>query len=707
MPVKPPFRSVELVDGLFDFAAGVNTGISPLLLAKNQMANASNVTVRGTFAMPRPPYRKMILDFGGDEALQSAVEDLVLFQGAGYYNPDSGAESLIASLQGRLYKFTIVGDTATVSDITIPGDPNPSTQPQAWLWQSEKWMIVQDGLSLPIFYDGSTSVRSNWSQPLPFDTTTSNSFVIPAVGGTTTVDFVDVTNLVVGDIVTVKNKGTFIVLTIAGNTVTFVSVDLTPVGQTIAAGRTVSWQHIGAQLPPGRMGVYGLGRNWVSLTDGKQFVAGDLVGGSSGTVAENYRDAVLNITENLYLAGGGNFTVPGSVGDIRAMRFGATLDASLGQGPLQVFTPNTVFSCNAPVDRLTWQNMQNPILTESLISNGALSQWSTVLANGDFIFRSIDGTRSLILARREFNTWGNVPISREVDARLSKDSVDLLGFSSAIVFDNRHLMTAAPVLADQGVYHRAIVPLNFDPISTLRGKAPSVYDSLNWTGLNIFQLLTGEFSNEDRAFAFCFNTSTKKLELWELLKSSTAEIADNGDTPIVWTLETPVLFDEGKDPRLRPQLQLHDGELAIDDLQGEAQFQVWYRPEQYACWVQWHSWTECATMDDDGKPQYRSRMGFGEPTADRCDEVTNTPFREGKNFQLRFVLTGHFRLINVKVSAVTVPEPEFAPQCCPFKSLVPTLPPLRTPLPNVVKAILDDQGFAILDDQGNAILENT
>jgi len=614
----------------------------------------------------------MTLDFGGNEDLQTAVEQMSLFQGATYYKPDSGNESLVASLYGRLFKFTISGDTATVSDITIPGNPNPSTQRQAWLWQAEKWVIVRDGVSLPIFYDAATSVRSNWNAPLPFSTTTTSTLTIPAVGGTSTVDFTSVTDLLVGDIVTVKNKGTFVVLVIAGLTVTFVSVDLSPVGQTLTAPRTVSWQHIGAQLPPGRMGTYGLGRNWVALTDGKQFIASDLVGGSSGTIGENYRDAVLNITENLYLAGGGNFTVPGSVGDIRAMRFGTTLDASLGQGPLQVFTPNTVFSCNAPVDRLTWQSVTNPILTESLISNGALSQWSTVLANGDFIFRSVDGTRSLILARREFSTWGNTPISREVDARLNKDSVDLLGFSSAIVFDNRHLLTAAPVLADQGVYHRAIVPLNFDPISTLRGKAPSVYDSLVWTGLNVFQLLVGEFSNEDRAFAFCFNTSTEKLELYEILKSSTAEINDNdgnGPRRIVWTFESPVLLNEGK----RQYQQLLDGEIYVDEMQGKVDFQAWYKADQWPCFVPWFSWTECATIDDDGKPQFRPRMGLGEPSSTPCDPTNNRPLRNGYLFQVKFVITGQCRVLGGGFKSVTVPEPKFAPQCCKPKELVPIL----------------------------------
>jgi hypothetical protein len=114
------------------------------------------------------------------------------------------------------------------------------------------------------------------------------------------------------------------------------------------------------ELPPGRMGVYAMSRNWMCLPDGKQFLASDLVGGSSGTVANNFRDAVLKISENTYLAGGGNFTIPGSFGEIRAMSFAAQLDASLGQGPILIFTPNHVFTCQSPLCTI-WQDRTNLI----------------------------------------------------------------------------------------------------------------------------------------------------------------------------------------------------------------------------------------------------------------------------------------------------------------------------------------------------------
>lgn len=674
------FKPEELVDGLFSFEAGVNAGIAPLLLQRNQLSSALNTTVRGSFATNRPTYFKIELDEYGQTLLNDALSEGP-FQASNFYNPDEGDEYLIVLIAGRLFTITPSDTTAIVVEITIPGDPQDSTVLQGWMWQSEKWMIIQDGVGNPVFWDGVTARRSNWSTPLLFSTTTSSVITpsgIPAIGAQGTVTFTSVANLVIGDIVTFQNRGQLQVLDInnpgAGD-VLFVNLTMTPEGASPTSGKIVEWQHVGVELPPGRMGVYGMGRNWLSLLDGKQFVASDIVGGSSGTQAENYRDAVLKITENLYLAGGGNFAVPGSIGDIRAMKFAATLDASLGQGPLQIFTPTCVFSCNAPVDRLTWQDVTNPILTQSLIGSGALSQYGTVNANSDIIFRSIVGICSLILARREFNTWGNTPISEEVSPRMSRDSEDLLGFTSAIVFDNRLLMTTAPVLSDYGVYWRALVPLNFDPVSSLRGKAPSVYDSLVWSGLNTFQLVTGSFSNIERAFAFCLNANDNSFEFYELNKTPPIEddntapvpvklIYDNAETRVVWTIASATLDFGERDPRTRRRKRLINGEFYIDSLAPNTQldYQAWYKPDQWPCWIPWHQSFVCAEA---GKNQFRSRLGLGEPNPEVCDESNNKPQREGYTFQVKFVFQGHCRFLGARFLSITVPEPEFAPTCCP------------------------------------------
>ena len=474
-----------------------------------------------------------------------------------------------------------------------------------------------------------------------------------------------------GDVINVNPVGGFTVLTVGGGglDLTASNFNASPIGATVAAGNQATWTAGGNELPPGRMGAYGLGRNWLCLIDGKQFVASDLVGGSSGTLANNFRDAVLNVTENNYLLGGGYFTIPGSYGEIRAFCFAETIDSSLGQGALQVFTDRNVFSCNAPVDRSTWQDLHNPILTESAKGGGGLSQWSTINVNSDIMSRARDGIRSLTLTRREFNTWGNVPISREVQPQIDRDSDDLLRFTSAVVFDNRGLMLTEGVLnPERGVYFTRIIPINYDPNSSLRGKEPSVYDALFWQGLNVFRILRGTFNNTERCFLFTLNNNTGKIELWELLPSATKEIYDAVDTRIVWSFEAFLDFGQ-KNPAVRDRLRLDEAEIYVDELRGKVDFQAYYRPDDWPCWVPWASWQECEdnTIATATQPGFRPNMGLGEPDPAPCDPTNDRPLREGYTFHFKLVVTGHCRFKGGKFGAWTVPQPEWAkPSCNPI-----------------------------------------
>lgn len=766
---EKPFVSNAQYDSLFEFSAGMNSGVAAVLLPKNQLAYASNATVRGTFAQPRPPWVKYTLDYGGDTALQSAVNS-GLWQGASFYKPDFGDVTLMASINGRLYQFTPQpNNVATVIDVT-GGNAQSQTAEQAWLWQSEKWLVWNDGVSNPVFWDNTATFRSNFATQIDAGVL---AVLFTYVVSTQPGDAVAITASVpyvgnVGDIITINfgtpNPPQFVVTLIGpGNLITGTNLNIsldTVHELTFLPGSTLTGRPGKLQLPPGRMGVYGLGRNWICLPDGRQFLASDIVGAASGTFANGFRDSVLFITENDYLVGGGTFTIPGNIGEIRAMRFTATLDAALGQGPLEIFTPTNAFSCQAPVDRLTWQTLQNPILTQSLIGNGAMGQNSTIGANSDTIFRSVDGIRSLILARRDFDVWGNTPISREMDIDLLKDEQDLLPFGSAVNFDNRLLMTlspkaiiqnvpaipaaiytlsagitmtdvstveasfvfpitpdyvgnvgdivalagagnfevtgfkpgflfvvnldfviapghiftfplgtaisrpnSAPTTKQFGVYHRALIALNFDPLSSMRGKAPAVYDG-SWIGANFFQLLTGEINFSQRCFAFTYNTSAQRLELIEILPGSTTEIFDNGASPIVWGFESPVIFRD-QDPRSRDFKRLVNGEIFIDDLIGRVDFQVWYRPDDYPCWIPWLNWSECAdNVIPRSTVEFRPAIGLGGPSSRACDAVTGRPFREGYYFQVKIQIQGQCRFKGARFMAVTLPDPSFAKPGC-------------------------------------------
>ena len=418
------------------------------------------------------------------------------------------------------------------------------------------------------------------------------------------------------------------------------------------------------ELFAGRMGCYGMGRNWFSSVDGKQYFAGDIVGGGSGTSAYNYRDAVLKMTENNFLANGGAFNLPGTGDVITAMIFPPVLDTSLGVGSLQIFTAFSVFANNAPADRTTWANLTWPIQTESLKDQGAVAQDSTVIVNSDAFFRSDFNYCSLVLARRQFqlNQWGNKPVADEMQRVLQMDNQSLLPYGSGVSFDNRLLMACGPIQAGTGVYHPGLISLNFDPLSSLRVSDPAIWEGV-FEGVNILKIVTGRVNGLRRCFAFTLNQITSQLELYELLAESVAiqnnNTSDNDATPIGWMFETAAMFNSDVH-QLTELLELRDGEIYLSDLAGTARVQVYYRPDFYECWTLWNSFTVCST-EMGSSPSYRMRVGLGEPDVRPVEVGNNRPLRQGYFFQFRFVITGYCTINGFRASATTVAQPVFAP----------------------------------------------
>jgi hypothetical protein len=788
MASEPVFVPRELRDSLYAFPQGMNAGIAPILLPKTQLSFLTNGTCRGDFPYHRPPYRKINLSFLA--GLDPAVFTRILFQGAGYMHPYSGSDCLMLSAAGRL--FQIIPDAignATVTEQTIAADANPATQPQVWMWQAEKWLIINDGVSNPIFFDGTTSKRSapagnNLTAKNLDDPNTGSMLAaglqITIVGSPSVMSFSNTpvagqpvsgasfpagaaadsitikcrancgntfnspangTQVVIGsDVwVVIATEGfsggspTFARMAIRNVTAIAAGVTYTPAttifnctssGDVIssavlpAAGSgtpfniLASASYVGAfpgtvliggfnfqitaataspqaQLPPGRMGAYVAGRNWICMPDGVTFVGSDIVGDSASTPAGTaplYLESVLNMSQNAQIASGGAFTVPASLGPITAMVGTPTLDASLGQGPLEVFTATQVFSVNAPADRADWIKITYPIQSVSLLGAGATGQWSTTSANNDTLFRSLDGIRSLILARRDFNVWGNVPYSEEVEPIIVADNVALLNFSSSIVFDNRGIWTANPVQTPYGVYHNRLISLNFDPVSSLAGKTPSIYDGV-WTGINVLQLVTGVFSGTQRGFAFVLNINTNEIELWEIqltppdpdflpqdeLPQAIAAVQnfDNGVDAIPMSMIFPPIFGQEASPK-REYLRLDNGEIYVDHFTGTATFEMWYKPDDYPFWTLWLKWSETASPQAVGFPQFKPRMGLGTPSGTPCDGTTNRPLREGYSFQLKLIVTGNARFKGGRFSAITIPQPKYASMNCdPIKAPSP------------------------------------
>jgi hypothetical protein len=400
-------------------------------------------------------------------------------------------------------------------------------------------------------------------------------------------------------------------------------------------------------LPRGTAMDYFMGRFWV-CTGGREYMGGDIVRGPSGTAAYGLRDSILFQSENTYLAGGGAFVVPTNAGAIRAIAHTAELDTTLGQGRLYIGTRTSIYACNVPVDRTAWiaaNNNKIPFQTVAQIKFGPVGDRSVVAVNGDLFYQTLEpGIRSLTLAQRLFQQWGNVGISRNENRVLQLNDRSLLRFSSGIEFDNRLLQTCLPFQTAVGVAHRGIIPLDFDIISSLDEKAPPAWEGMI-EGLQFLQLLEGDFGGRQRAFAIVLSEVSGQIEVWEL---TSTEIRDNGDSRITYWFETPA-YTWGDQFKLK---KLVSAELWADDIFGTVDFTVEYRVDSSPCWVLWHKWQVCAARDCREDPevpcgypmqpfcaQNRSSMALPVPPS-VCDVNNIRPSDIGYQFQCRITIKG-------------------------------------------------------------------
>lgn len=424
------------------------------------------------------------------------------------------------------------------------------------------------------------------------------------------------------------------------------------------------------EIPPAGAMDYYMGRLWYA--QGRQYSAGDIVGGPSGTGQYNFRDAVLNVTENPLVVGGDGFAVPDNAGNIRAIKHNANLDTTLGQGRLFIFTAKAIYALQVPVTRLDWigANTNNqPLQTVVQLANGSVNDRSVVAVSGDLFFQSLEpGIRSLISAIRYFNQWGNIQISANENRVLQFNDRGLMRFSSGILFSNRMLQTQLPRQTAQGVVSSAMIPLDFVPISSFGEEAPPNWEGV-YQGLDVFQLLVGNFGGLERAFAIVRSTLDGSFNLWELTVSDQRE---NGDNRIDWFIEFPA-FTWGDEFALKKMTEF---ELWVDRLMGEVAFKMEWRPDGDPCWKEWITWKQCSarnSCEDVNNPicyplkpfaeSFRATMTGPVPPS-QCESITGRPANVGYQMQVKLTITGFCRIRGLMLYAEPVIRKPYANLVC-------------------------------------------
>lgn len=562
---------------------GVDSGVSPDLIQKNQLSWAVNSAVRGGWSQARPGWLKCAINWQSDSEAQAAFED-GLFQVGGVYESDGGNGFLMCSIGGRQFSLALSqSQDLTAQEITIPGDRNSSTLDQAWCCQAENYWILQNDQAACYIFNGATARRA------------------------------------------------------------------TP-----------------DEIPTGRQMTYAWGRVWVAK--GREYVGGNIVYGPDGGNPSS-RASMLLFTENTYLREGGAFAVPANFGEITGFKAIGSINTALGQGELITYTQKGIFATQVPQDRTQWGLTSNPLQRIIQLRYGTYGQNSIVDINEDHYYRSPDGIRSLVYSVRNSGQPGNTSMSHEVERALDADAQSFLRFASGTLFDNRLLMTCAPQFSQShGVYHRGLVALDFHPLTSIREKTPPTWDGV-WVGLNILQIVTVFHQTVERCFVFVLNTDSK-IEVWEVTKEAQFDNDGTGDRRIVRSLELRSM-NFGQANGLK---ELTTGDIYIDNLVGTAEFNLKFRNEGQACWVNWEDWIECAKYklcsDElgtcpptlaDYKEQYRPKHELLTPT-DAFDPILSARYRSGYTFQMRLTITGSCRVKAMIYHAQPIQEPAYGNQ---------------------------------------------
>lgn len=157
---------------------------------------------------------------------------------------------------------------------------------------------------------------------------------------------------------------------------------------------------------------------------------------------------------------------------------------------------------------------------------------------------------------------------------------------------------------------------------------------------------------------FSYRKETGQNELWEITRQYGD---DNDDTRISCFLESRSF--NFQTPFNSKDLQ--STEIFADEMSGQVDFVLQYKPDQYPCWLDYNDWSECAGVAScspmgliDGicaqpvftAPQFRPRMDSGRPPLS-CDPAQNRVNARGYEYQLRIQWTGQAQVRNAIVFA--------------------------------------------------------
>lgn len=585
----------RVYDGFTSTAAGMNGGLQPNLIAKNQVAFLENMVNRGGCPKTRPGFKQLNANISapnfsynssgfrpGSGAVGTRSIDVWesgLFQGASYYAHPGGEECLMASIGGRLFRIVPRTYYADITEVPIPDKRNRDTLSLAYMVQADRFHITQDGESLPIIFDGIVARRAN--------------------------------------------------------------VDEVPVGTLMAygMGRLVVVRPQSREILFGDLfGSHGGSDPGASVL--KFTETNYLAEGGSASIPFSLGEIVAAIFYPQQDTASGNgelliFAEKGMASFFLSLPRERWKESNFQRlGLLEV--GGRGHRAFVPVNEDIWFRSGDGWRTYRQ-ARSEIHGWQQLPLSTEVREYTENDTQSLL----------RYASAVHFDNRL---------IATCTPIPNKGAAAHDPlgnILPTGRLYHEGFVVLDFDVLSSFGQATRPAWDG-HWTGLKTYQLIEGTFKGNHRAFAFGQDDGGTN-RLFEITKNAVVDIKGSpaANVPIQGTLVTRAMdFDEPFN-----EDEVLDADMWLDNIRTDTTLQTFYKPDQYPEWVPWRPHADatcpmpeleaigtCGATNCGGcptiKPGFKPRLSFGKPPT-VCDETTKRNTRRCYDFQTKIVMTGN------------------------------------------------------------------
>jgi hypothetical protein len=681
---------LRLVDGFRGLPGGMDGSQDPVLTPETSVYYAENVVFRGGAGPRTRPgfhYIDLFNDYAPVNNGTGFLTGATTVQCAAVFNPPNREPVLVFVADGKVVAVDITAkkvslvnadqNNASVADFTNKTGP-------CYACQVEEFLVIQDGVSTPrvLVFTDSTTMRLNPATYYSSDTPIPIGKQMAYGHGRLFVTRPNGREITAGDIA-------------FGGSLT--SKDITSSSdddQAVITTATAHGWNVGDYVTiTGHSSLPAI--NGTFKIEGKpatnKFTIAAAVGvpGSGGQAtkfnAGSSKDA-LNFSETTFINEGGNFVIPLEMGPVKTMEFLPIQDISTGQGDLIVFGERAAASFAVSAPRTQWKETTG--FQRVLFSNiGSLAE-TTCTVNGDIFFRSRqgNGVRSYRNARAEFSSFGQTPISAEMDPIFDKEDLTKLSRVSMIYFDDRLLMTCKPATVDGRLIYRGITAMDFRPVSSNGAKGYAIYDGV-WGGLQVVTLLSVVFGGTPRAFALCYHgDDIDQHQLWEITKDEKQD--KNSYTGNEYRLIRSLVLTRAYDFKSpHSEKKLIHGDLWFSDVGGWSQQKkkfeanLKFRPDSNPNWTDWGDWELCFSEDNpnDVADDPRALRGYAPQLRAVVPETTTNGFTDrtigrGYDFKLRVEWRGRAKLEKLLVHSLQLIEAVGAGQQMDASGCVLVLP---------------------------------